>query len=100
MGSEMCIRDRRIEVYSDFKKKGHAISDLNRFTINDLIQLVGEEPVLEHIHDGKEAAPGMSRMSDVRRAARFPLTLVNGVQRGPTIVQVQPFTIRLIKYHV
>jgi len=59
---------KKIEVYSEIKKKGHTIADLGRFAIHDLIQLVGEEAVLELVHEGKEVPDGMCRMSDVRNA--------------------------------
>jgi len=59
---------RSVEVYSEPKKKRETIPDLNRFSIPELTLLVGEEPVQEFIHDGKEVQPGMSRISDVRNA--------------------------------
>lgn len=59
---------QRIEVFAEQTKKSATITDIDRLTIPKLIQLLGHEPVEQHVHDGREPQAGKFQIKDVRTA--------------------------------
>jgi len=61
-------RSQRIEVYCEATKKSSTINDVNKLTVPTLVQLLGPDPIDEHVHDGNEPQPGKYQIKDVRKA--------------------------------